>query len=255
MDAHTEYAPDYLRQCLAVLEQTGADNVGGPARTKARTYLQSVISAAFHSPFAVGPARFHDRGYEGYLDTVTYGCWRREIFDRIGYFDEELVRNQDDEFNLRLIRAGGKIWQSSKIKSWYAPRPSLRSLWRQYMEYGYWKVRVIQKHRLPASWRHIVPGGFLLCLSALAVLAPWWHAALRAWIALLSLYAISTVAASVATAARHGWRTLPLLPLVFSCYHFSYGWGFWRGMVDFMILRRRPNSLLGSFHRPSAQTR
>jgi glycosyltransferase involved in cell wall biosynthesis len=117
MDAHTEFAPDYVRQCVAQMQTTGADNVGGPARTKPVTYIESAIAAAYHSPFSVGGARFHDLGYEGYVDTVTYGCWRPETFKRFGYFDEELVRNQDDEHNLRIIRGGGEIWQSPKIRS------------------------------------------------------------------------------------------------------------------------------------------
>ena len=108
--------------------------------------------------------------YEGRLDTVYLGCWPREVFERIGLFDEELVRNQDDEFNLRLARAGGKIWQSPRIKSWYTPRGSLGDLFRQQMQYGYWKVRVIQKHRLPASIRHLVPGLFVVSVVVLPVL-------------------------------------------------------------------------------------
>src|SRR5262249_40965137 len=78
MDVHTEYAPDYVRQCVAVLEETGADNVGGPARTRASGYQQRAIAAAYHSPFSAGGAKFHDSSYEGRLDTVTYGCWRKE---------------------------------------------------------------------------------------------------------------------------------------------------------------------------------
>jgi glycosyltransferase involved in cell wall biosynthesis len=173
MDAHTEYAADYVRQCLAVLRETGADNVGGPARTKSMGALQAAICTAYHSPFAVGGARFHKGAYEGYVDTVPYGCWPRQIFDQIGLFDEELIRNQDDEFNLRLIRRGGKIWQSPRIKSWYRPRSSLRCLFRQYMQYGYWKVRVIQKHRRPAAVRHLVPGSFVLAVIVLSLLALW----------------------------------------------------------------------------------
>jgi GT2 family glycosyltransferase len=255
MDAHTEYAPDYVDQCLAVLRETAADNVGGPARTKARSYMQGVIAAAYHSPFAVGGARFHNPDYEGCVDTVTYGCWRREVFERIGLFDEELVRNQDDELNLRLTKAGGKIWQSPRIKSWYAPRPSLRSLCRQYLQYGYWKVRVIQKHRLPASWRHLVPGGFLLSLVLLGLLALWWPVAFWSLLSLVSLYLMAAVVASFPAAARHGWRTLPLLPLVFACYHFSYGCGFLRGIMDFLVFRRGPTDSYGQLHRASIQTR
>jgi len=98
---------------------------------------------------------------------VFGGFYRRQVFDRIGLFDEELVRNQDDELNLRLTRSGGRIWQSPKVKSWYSPRNSMSALFRQYTQYGYWKVRVIQKHKLPASWRHLVPGAFVGTLALL----------------------------------------------------------------------------------------
>src|SRR5688572_21937818 len=150
MDAHTIYAPDYVRQCLAVMEETGADNVGGPMQTTARTFMERAIRAVFHSSFAVGGARSHQTSYEGYVDTVIYGCWKKEVFKRLGYFDEELVRNQDDEFNLRLTRAGGKIYQAPRIRSRYHVRGSLTALFRQYMQYGYWKTLVIRKHRMPA---------------------------------------------------------------------------------------------------------
>src|SRR5205823_12095039 len=142
--------------CVQLLSETAADNVGGPWIAKGEGRIGKAIAAAFQSSFANGCARGHDPNHSGLVDTVYLGCWRREIFDRIGFFDEELVRNQDDEFNLRLSRAGGLIWQSPRIKSWYHPRASLRSLWRQYAQYGYWKVRVIQKHGLPASMRHVV---------------------------------------------------------------------------------------------------
>src|SRR5436190_10646704 len=164
MDAHTYYAPDYIKECLAVLRETGADNVGGPMRTTATSYKERAIRAVFHSAFAVGGARSHKTDYEGYVDTVIYGCWKKSVFERVGYFDEELVRNQDDEHNLRLIRAGGKIYQSPRIRSWYHVRGSLTALFRQYMQYGYWKALVIRKHRIPASFRHLVPGLFVGCL-------------------------------------------------------------------------------------------
>lgn len=241
MDAHTHYAPDYLRQCVFVLQETGADNVGGPARTRSSTYVQSVICAAYHSPFAVGGARFHNVRYEGSVDTVPYGCWPRPIFDRIGLFDEQLVRNQDDEFNLRLTRAGGKVWQSPRIRSWYEPRSSLPALFRQYMQYGYWKVRVMQKHKLPASIRHLVPGFFVLALLMLSLVGLRWPLAAWGWLGLLGIYIVSNLVASMFTAARHGWRLFLLLPLVFACYHFAYGYGFLRGLWDFVLWRRDPD--------------
>ena len=114
MDAHTAYAPDYVRRCLDALQATGAANVGGPARTKPRGYWGRAIAAAYHSPVACGGARFHDPNYEGWADTVPYGCWRKSTLLEIGLFDETLVRNQDDELNLRLCRAGGRVWQSRR---------------------------------------------------------------------------------------------------------------------------------------------
>ena len=241
MDAHTEYAPDYICQCLAVLHETGADNVGGPWVAKGDGFVGQAIAAAFQSPFAVGGARGHDPNYAGPVDLVYLGCWPRQVFDRIGLFDEELVRNQDDEFNLRQMLAGGKIWQSPRIKSWYKPRGSLGALFRQYMQYGYWRVRVIQKHKMPASLRHLVPGTFVLLFIMLALASPWWSLAAWSWLGLASAYVMGNVAASFLTAARCQWKFLPILPLVFACYHFAYGYGFLHGIWDFCILRRGPD--------------
>jgi succinoglycan biosynthesis protein ExoA len=240
MDAHTEYAPDYVRQCVSVLQETGADNVGGPWVAKGVGYMGRVIAAAFQSPFSAGGACGHDPSYEGMLDTVYLGCWPIEVFERIGLFDEELVRNQDDEFNLRLIRAGGKIWQSPRIRCWYRPRGSLGALFRQYMQYGYWKVRVIQKHKIPASARHLVPSCFVLALITLSPMSLWWSLAGWGWLGLVGTYWMGNIAASLLTAARQGWKLFPLLPPVFACYHLAYGYGFLRGVWDFLILRRGP---------------
>jgi len=246
MDVHTEYAPDYVRQCVAVLEETGADNAGGPARTRAHGLVQRAIAAAYRSRYSTGGARFHDDSYEGPADTVAYGCWRKETLLRAGLFDGTLVRNQDDEFNLRLARMGGKIWQSPRIVSWYRPRSSLRQLFRQYFQYGFWKVAVIRKHKLPASWRHLVPGATVLLglvLPAAAGLAamsgsPAWAWLLGPWIALCALYAVGLVAASITAAHPHGWDLVPILPLVFVTYHLSYGLGFLAGLAYFPCYNR-----------------
>lgn len=239
MDAHTRCASDYLRQCLDVLYKSGASNVGGPARTYAKGYVQSAIRAAFHSAFAVGCARFHDVEYEGHVDTVTYGCWFRDLHKKVGFFDEELMCNEDDEFNFRLTQAGERIWQSPLIKSWYTPRASLTDLCRQYWKYGYWKVRVIQKHKFPASIRHVVPGGFVFLLIFFLFLSLLWKPAGWMWFVLISMYVCCTMAASLLTAAKWGWRYLPILLLVFPCYQISYGFGFLCGIWDFLICRNR----------------
>jgi glycosyltransferase involved in cell wall biosynthesis len=240
MDAHTVYAADYIKQCLAVLRQTGADNVGGPMCTTASTYKERAIRAVFHSPFAVGGARSHNPQYEGYVDTVIYGCWRKSVFDRVGNFDEDLVRNQDDEHNLRISRNGGKIYQSPRIRSWYHVRDSFRAVLRQYMQYGYWKVLVIRNHRLPASVRHLVPAAFVGTLALLLLAGLFWRPALVGAIAEASVYLFSVLLASLLTAARTEWKLLPALPLAFCCFHLGYGYGFLRGLIDFVFLQKAP---------------
>jgi len=259
MDAHTRYAPDYVRQCISVLRSTGADNVGGPWVAQAGNYVGEAIAAAFQSRFAAGGARSHRPQYEGEVDTVYLGCWRKEAFQRFGGFDETLVRNQDDEHNLRIIEGGGRIWQSPRIRSWYHSRTSLTGLFKQYLQYGYWKVQVIRKHGKPASLRHLVPGAFVLTLLllglavGLGVVAATWRPAtpvpgsVSSWlqataaavlVTLGSVYTLALGLASLQTAGRSKWRFLPVLPLVFCCYHFGYGLGFLKGVLDFVILKR-----------------
>jgi len=249
MDAHTRYAPDYCALCLSTLESTGADNVGGPARTNASGKYARAVAAAYHSRFCTG-ARFHDVNYEGWVDTVTYGCWRKSTFDRIGLFDENLVRNQDDELNLRLVRAGGRIWQNPRIMSWYSPRTTLSGVFRQYFQYGFWKVAVIRKHRIPASWRHLVPALFALLnvgllagflVARLNNSAGWTLAFAALWSAMLACYGAANLLASAAAARASGWDLFFYLPAVFATYHFSWGLGFLVGTLR--PLPRPANSL------------
>lgn len=240
LGAHNIYAPDYLRQCLDVARQTGADNVGGSMIARGDQPLQRAIALAHHSRFACGGARWHDPDYEGEADTVFGGFYDRATLFRLGLFDEELLRNQDDELNLRLTRSGGRIWHSRRIRSWYQPRADLQALLQQYLQYGYWKVRVIQKHRLPASWRHLVPGLFVMALLGLPLLGLLDEAFLWLWFGIVALYATVTCAVAAALGQRHGWRLVPYLPSVFAAYHFGYGVGFIWGLVDFLVLGRRP---------------
>src|SRR4030095_7538732 len=118
---------------------------------------------------------------------------------------------------------------------------SLAALFRQYAQYGYWKVRVIQKHKLPASFRHLVPGAFVGLLILSTLLAPWHHRLTWAWLAMVGVYAGANLAATLLTCRRAGRiRFLPVMPLVFAAFHLGYGYGFLRGMIDFLVLRRGP---------------
>lgn len=233
MDVHSEYAPDYIQQCVLALKRTGADNVGGPALAVGEAYVQRAISVAYRSSFGCGGARFHDAGYEGYVDTVTYGCWWKSTLLQLGLFDESFVRNQDDELNLRLTRRGGKIWQTPAIRSWYRPRASLGALARQYGQYGYWKVRVMKKHRIPASWRHLVPGAFVAALIVFGLAAPWLRFGAEMFLTVAAVYACANLAATaLACRGAENWPLFAVMPFVFATYHLSYGFGFLRGLWD-----------------------
>lgn len=233
MDAHSEYARDYTTECVQTLEQSDAQNVGGPPLVKARGYVQRAVGAAFHSRFSTGGGKFHQPRYAGEVDTIHFGCWRKHTLLELGLFDEELVRNQDDELNIRLRERGGRLWQSPTIRSWYRPRSTLRQLFSQYYQYGFWKVRVIQKRGRPASLRHLVPVMFAAGVSLGWLPALAWSPLLVAYLAILAFYAKTNAAYSIATAARTEWRLLPILPLVFFVYQYSYGVGFAAGLWHF----------------------
>jgi succinoglycan biosynthesis protein ExoA len=231
IDAHAEYAPDYVSQCVACLESTGADNVGGPMVAAGRPGLQAVIAASYDSPFALGGGRFHDPRYEGDVDTVYLGAFRKSSLVRVGLFDERFTRNQDDELNYRIVRSGGRIFMTPRIRSTYHPRDSLRALFSQYAQYGEWKVLVIAKHRKPARITHLVPGAFVLWLcTAVPVSFAWPPARVPVLVVLLAYIGLAIL---FSMRNRHVSRVGDrlLLVLVHVVLHVSYGLGFLKGLV------------------------
>jgi succinoglycan biosynthesis protein ExoA len=252
MDAHSLYARDYVRSCVEVLHESNADNVGGPALTRADGYIAQAIAHAFHTPFASGGARFRDPQYKGPADTVMYGCWRKSTLEHAGLFDEELVRGQDCELNARIVSLGGRVWQSPKITFWYRPRASLSGLFRQYFQYGFWKVAVMRKHRGLTSMRNLVPGSCLLAAAVLLLCAVgarlggsvrWQKAFFDVWLSLVGLYFIASFAAAFTVAKREGWRFLPCLPVVFATYHMSYALGFILALLYRPTTGENPNPI------------
>jgi len=234
MDVHSVYASDYVAECIAALERTGADNVGGAWAARGEGAMQQAICAVFQSRWISGGARSRLLDYEGEVDTVYLGAWPRASFERFGGFDEGLVRNQDDEHNLRIVKAGGKVWQSARIRSQYTPRAQLGALWRQYLQYGYWKPFVMRKHGQAASMRHLIPGLFVLALVAAVLLLP-----LSRWplAALLSAYGAVLLLASLSLAGQ-GAAVLARAPAVIATYHLGYGLGSVLGWID--VLRGVP---------------
>jgi succinoglycan biosynthesis protein ExoA len=233
VDGHTVIAPDYVEACVEALAASGADAVGGRMDAQGSGPVGTAIALATSSRFGVGDARFHYATGEHWVDTVYLGAWRRELFARVGRFDPEMVRNQDDEFSYRLRAAGGRLLLTDRIRSRYHSRGSLRTVFRQYRQYGFWKVRVLQKHPKQMSARQFVPPLFVAALAAGAVLAPASRSARRGLAGLVGAYAVAALAASVAVAHRHGWRHLPVLPAAFAAIHVGYGSGFLAGLVRF----------------------
>lgn len=233
VDGHTIIAPDYVRRCIEVLQETGADAVGGPMRAQGGSAFGQAVALATSHPLGVGGSRFHYATEPQEVDTVYMGTWPREVFDRIGRFDEELVRNQDDEFNYRLRAAGGRIWLDPSIRSTYYARATPRSLWRQYFQYGLYKVRVFQKVPGSARTRHWIPPLFALAVLGglpVALLIPLLRLPYAAG---LALYLLIDLVVSIRIAARAGWRHLLRLPFIFPILHLSYGLGFWAGLLRF----------------------
>lgn len=239
VDGHTILAPDYVRQCVETLHRSGADNVGGRMNAGGATLFGKTVALATSTPFGIGGGRFHYSEREEWVDTVYMGAWPRRVFEKLGLFDEELMRDQDDEFNYRLRAAGGKILLSPDIKSEYTVRSTPKGLWRQYFQYGFYKVRVLQKHPRQMSLRQFVPPMFVLSLLASALLAAF--PAVR-WFSLVvpTAYLAANLGASVFTALRvkkADRRPLSahdlLLPLAFAILHLSYGLGFLLGLFKF----------------------
>lgn len=233
VDGHTRIEPDYVTQCVRALRETGADNAGGKMTGIGVGRFGKTVAIATSTPFGIGDGRFHYSDKEEWIDTVYLGAWPRRVFEQIGQFDEELVRNQDDEFNYRLRKNGGRILLDPKIRSEYTVRGQPGLLWKQYFQYGLWKVRVLQKHPRQMRPRQFVPPLFVLSLLGTAALGLLWRPAGVLFIFIAALYLLACLTASLWTAARRGWNSLPLLPPVFMTLHLSYGLGFLTGLLKF----------------------
>ena len=276
MDVHARYAPDYVRQCVAVLDETGADNVGGAARPLAYSDFQRALASALSSPLGVGGAGYRDANREGLVDTVFPGAFRRDVFERVGNFDPDAIANEDAEFNQRLLDAGGRIYLSRRIVVHYVPRGSMPALARQYFSYGQGRARTFAKHgRLPTI-RPLLPAALLAGLVAV-VMTNRIHRLAKPIVG-------GYLAGCLAEALRVGWRTPPratselvggverrtdaahppeaegiapadeplldrlrrvgLVAAIFPVLHLSHGTGFWTGLwrrrALLVAARRRP---------------
>jgi succinoglycan biosynthesis protein ExoA len=233
LGAHTEYAPDYVYACVELLDaRPDVCCVGGPITSQGKSVFGQAVAAAMSHPLGVGNARHRFPGYEGYAEGACFPVFRKAVFEKVGLFDEDLIRNQDDEFYYRLAQAGEKVFLSPQARCVYFVRETPAQLFRQYFQYGFWRVAVMKKHRAPASIRQIVPAVFVLLLlvSVLIWLAlPAWGQVMGA--VLPVGYGAMLFSAGLYIARREGWRVGLLFPVAAAILHLAYGTGFLWGVL------------------------
>ena len=232
-DVRCIHPKSYLCDLIELSEKTGADNVGGVLVPEfGNTYTQKAVALAYKSRIAMGGA-LRDRGdFIGETDTVYGGCFKRKRLLEVGMYDETMVRNQDDELSFRLRERGGKIIQDGRIKIQYYPRNSFWHLFKQFMQYGYWKVSVIKKHPQQASLRHFLPAVFVLSFVTLGLLIPFTPYALYGFLIFLGSYFWAVGLFSFQSAHKLSWRFLPGLIFAIFLIHISFGVGFIIGMFS-----------------------
>lgn len=242
MDAHSRYPPDYILKLVDWMERSKADNVGGICMTRPanQTPKAQAIAIGLSHPWGVGNSHFRTGvSAPKWVDTVPFGCFRREVFEKIGLFDERLLRNQDDEFNHRLIKSGGRILLVPEIVSYYTTRDSLGKLWMMYYQYGYFKPLAARTIGAVMTIRQLVPSAFVMALVLTATLAPWSNL-MALLLGLITMsYGVLDLCMGVAVAVKRGLRCGVWSTVVFPVLHLSYGIGYLKGGLDFFILRKQ----------------
>lgn len=249
MDAHAVYPSNYISRLVSALQELKADNVGAAWETLpgGPGLVPKAIALVLSHPFGVGNATYRLNNGEDHTpietDTVPFGCYKKQVFDRIGFFDEELVRNQDNELNERLKKAGGRIFLIPDVKIQYFARKSFSKLWKMFFQYGYFGPLVDKKLRRPTRLRRYIPLVFVSSLTIPWILVPFSKS--FGFISFLSLcsYMLVNLIVSMRLALKE--RSLKMtIPLIcsFAVTHLSYGIGHIKGIVDFWIFNRKNNA-------------
>lgn len=238
VDGHAMVPPDYVRVGVEHLQETGADNVGGIMAAEGTTDVERAVARAMTSRFGVGGASFHIGGEPGPALTVYLGCFRRSALDRVGGYDESMVRAQDWEMNLRIRQTGGVVWFTPDMQVTYRPRGTFRALARQYHDYGRWRREVARRHPDTLSLRYLAAPAAVTGVAAGVALAVVGAATRQPLVAAVGLaaplgYAAANLLASAQSAAsapRLPWRSALRLPAVYATMHGAWGTGFLRGV-------------------------
>jgi len=239
LGAHAEIAADFISQNIAVYQNLSDEKlacVGGFLENIFEDESSRIIGLAMSSPFGVGNSHFRTGRKSGYVDTVAFGCYRADLFDEIGYFNETLVRNQDDEFNYRILKNGYKIYLSDKIKSKYYVRASYVKLFKQYYQYGYWKVVVNKIHRNITTLRQIIPLLFVLFLIVGTIFSFFSLVLFKLFI--LGILSYLILASYSALKFKQKIAGTIQIFKTFIILHISYGMGYLSALKDLLILRK-----------------
>jgi len=223
MDAHSTYKKDYISTCIKYLNEYDADNIGGIWKIipREKTLVAKSIAFASSSIFGAGDA-YYRRGYSGeprWVDTVFGGCYKKEVFDKIGLFNENLLRSQDMEFNLRLRKAGGKILLVPDIVSYYYPKSNLKDFFLHNFEDGIWAICPLKFIRMPLKLRHYIPLIFVLTLP----LNIWFYIPLSLFFSLQIAF------------REKDFRLFLVMPLAFGARHIGYGLGSIIGLIKLFL--------------------
>lgn len=239
VNAHSELDPGFVRASVDALARTGADAVGGRLATRAAadTPVARAIPLAADSPFGSGGDRYRTRTEPGFVrDTLPYCAYPLATFEKFGWIDEALTRDQDEEFNYRILRGGGRIYFDPAIRSTLVIRSDLRKLFRQHYQYGYFKPLVMRKIGGALTWRQMIPAAFVAFLALAPLLALLIRRLRIPMAAVLALYAALAARYARRAAREAGDPSLsPLIALCFLVLHVSYGAGTLRGALDFLV--------------------
>ena len=240
LDAHADYARDYISKCVYYLENTDAENVGGAIETKANGFVGNMIAKMLSSKFGVGNSQFRTNGESGYVDTVPFGAFRREVFSKYGGYDERLVRNQDNEMNFRIRKNGGKIYLSDDIHLSYYCRDSIKGISAMARKNGMWNIITMRLCPGSMGLRHFIPllfvvSIFFLILSGIAHPLFWMLLGME-----LSLYLLLDVLATSRRATGIG--EFCILIFLFPIFHVAYGLGSMEGIIKLFSNEFKDNS-------------
>jgi glycosyltransferase involved in cell wall biosynthesis len=226
-DGHNFYPEDYIENCVKYLAKTGADNVGGPWMTvPADNSLGArLVAAMLSNPFGVGDSRFRISPEEGFVETVPFGAFRREVFDRVGMYNEKLVRNQDNDLNARIRSAGGKIYQTPALQTTYHPVAGFLQLLKQTYRNSQWHIFSVRENAKSMGLRHFAPALFVVMCAALIGGSPVSLVSAILLASLLSGYLLTGWYFAFSKSKSYGLGLRFLLPFACLCFHVSYGLG------------------------------